>query len=117
MPADRRAGPVLVNQRHGERVGINTRPLGERGAQGQQEPWERSSRYAIVRVAEERDTSTRDNPTQREVRKRDVGDRVEQGALIDAGDEVVTIVKAWRQILIEEAWRAGHAPVCHGATA
>jgi hypothetical protein len=80
------------------------------GAQRQQEHRERRSWGAIVRLAEERDTPTSDNATHFEVRKRNVGDRVEELALLGVGDDVVAIVEAFRQILLEEAWRSGHAP-------
>ena len=50
MPADGRAGTVLVEKGHGERVGINTRPLGNPGAQWQQECRKRPSGCAIVRL-------------------------------------------------------------------
>jgi len=71
---------------------------------------ERRSWGAIVRLAEERDTPTSDNATHFEVRKRDVGDRVEERALLGVGDDVVAIVEAFRQVVLEEAWRSGHAP-------
>jgi hypothetical protein len=110
MPADWRPGPVFVNQRHGKRIGMDAGPVGKRGAQRQQEHRERRSWGAIVRLAEERDTPTSDNATHFEVRKRNVGDRVEELALLGVGDDVVAIVEAFRQILLEEAWRSGHAP-------
>ena len=110
MPADRRPRPVFVNQRHSKRIGIDAGPLGKRGAQRQQERRERRSWGAIVRLAEERDTPTSDNATHFEVRKRNVGDRVEELALLGVGDDVVAIVEAFRQSLLEEAWRSGHAP-------
>jgi len=110
MPADRRPGPVFVNQRHGKRIGIDAGPLGKRGAQRQRERRERRSWGAIVRSAEEGDTPTCDNATHLEVRKRDVGDRVEERALLGVGDDVVAIVEAYRQVMLEEAWRSGHAP-------
>ena len=62
------------------------------------------------RSAEEGDTPTCDNATHLEVRKRDVGDRVEERALLGVGDDVVAIVEACRQVVLEEAWRSGHAP-------
>ena len=85
-------------------------PLGKRGAQRQQERRERRSWGAIVRLAEERDTPTNDNATHLEVRKRDVGDRVEERALLGVGDDLVAIVEAFRQVVLEEAWRSGDAP-------
>jgi hypothetical protein len=89
---------------------METRPLGKRGAQRQQEPRKRPSRYAIVRLAEERNPAPCHNATHLEVRKRNVGDRVKEGSLIGVRDEVVAIVEACRQVVLEEAWRSGHAP-------
>ena len=54
MPADRRPGPVFVNQRHGKRIGIDAGPLGKRGAQRQQERRERRSWGAIVTIGRRR---------------------------------------------------------------
>lgn len=110
MPADRRPGPVFVNQRHSKRIGINAGPLGKESAQRQQERRERRSRSTIVRLAEEGDTPTCDHATHLEVRKRDMSDRVEERALLEIGDDVVAIVEACRQVVREEAWRSGHGP-------
>ena len=65
---------------------------------------------AIVRLAEESDPPTCNDATHLEVRKRDVGDRVEERPLLGVGDDVVAIVEACRQVVLEEAWRSGHAP-------
>ena len=109
MPADRRPGSVFVNQRHGKGIGSDAGPFGKPGAQRQQERWERRRRGAIVRLAEEGDAPTCDNAAHLEVRKRDVGDRVVERALLGGGDDVVAIVEACRQVVLEEAWRSGHA--------
>ena len=72
MPADGRARSILVDECHRKRVGIDARPLRNRGAQRQQERWKRPRRPPIVRLAEERDAPPRHDATHFEVRERDV---------------------------------------------
>ena len=76
MPADWRAGTILVDECHRKRVGIDGRPLRNRGAQRQQERWKRPGRLPIVRLAEERDAPPRHDATHFEVRERDAGNGI-----------------------------------------
>ena len=100
MPADGRAGSILVDERHRKRFGVDASPLRDRRAQWQQERWKRPLRAAIVRLAEERDAPPRDDATQFEVRERDAGDGVQQGLLIGLSYEVRAIVEASRAIVV-----------------
>ena len=72
MPADGRAWPILVDERHRKRIGIDVSPLRNRSAQWQQKCWKRPRRPPIVRLAEERDAPPRHDATHFEVRERDV---------------------------------------------
>src|SRR5436190_7194562 len=98
MPADRRARSILVDQRHRKRVGVDTSPLCDRGAQRQQERWQCRRRHPIVRLTKERDTPPCDDTAHCEVGERDTGNRNEEVPLLRCRDEVVAIVEAWRQI-------------------
>ena len=108
MPADGRAGPVLVDQGHGKRLGIEASPAGNPGAQRQQELGQRPRGRPIVGVTEERHSPARDDAAHLEVRKRDAGHRIEEESLVGARDEVLAILEARRDIEPEEAWRLGH---------
>ena len=48
MPADRRAGTILVDECHRKRIGIDASPLRSRSAQRQQKCWKRVRRLPIV---------------------------------------------------------------------
>ena len=48
MPADGRARSILVDECHRKRVGIDGRPLRNRGAQGQQERWNRPRKVRLT---------------------------------------------------------------------
>ena len=102
MPADRRAGTILVDECHRKRIGIDDSPLRNRGAQRQQERWNRPRRLPIVRLAEEHDAPTRHDASHFEVRERDVANGISQDSLIRLRDEVLAIVKAVRETVIEE---------------
>ena len=110
MPADRRARPVLVNQGHGKRLGIYAGPGGDPGAERQQERGKRPRSRTIVGVAEERHAPSRHDAAHLEVGKRDVGHRVDEGALIAGGDEVVAIVEAGWDVEFEEPGQPRHDP-------
>ena len=71
-------GPVLVDQGHGKRVGVDAGPAGNSGAQRQQERGQRPGGRPIVGLAEERHSPPSDDAAHLEVRKRDVGDRFEE---------------------------------------
>jgi len=103
MPADRRARPVLVNQSHGKRFGIDTSPLSNRGTQRQQECWKRPGGYPIVRLAEERHAPPCHDAAHLKVRERHLGNRFEQDELIGLRDEPLAIVEAWGEVVLEEA--------------
>ena len=113
MPADGRAGSIFVDQRHRKRFGVDTSPLRDRRAQGHQKHWQGRRRHPAVRLAKERDTPACRDAAHFEGRECDVGNGREQVPLIRLRDEVVAIVKAWGQIILEEAWRPGHEPVSH----
>lgn len=102
MPADRRAGTILVDECHRKRLGIDASPLRNRSAQRQQKCWKRSRRPPIVRLAEERDAPPRHDATHFEVRERDVAYGIYQDALLRLRDEVLSIVEAVRETVIEE---------------
>ena len=108
MPADGRAGPVLVDQGHDKRLRIKASPAGNPGAQRQQELGQRPRSRPIVGVTEERHPPARDDAAHLEVRKRDAGHRLEEGFLVGARDEVLAILEARRDIESEEACRLGH---------
>jgi hypothetical protein len=72
MPANGRAWPILVDERHRKCVGIDGSPPRYRGAQRQQKRWKMFRRLPIVRLAEERDAPPRHDATHFEVRERDV---------------------------------------------
>ena len=76
MPADRRAGSILVDECHRKRIDIDASPLRNRRAQRQQKCWKRSRRPPMVRVAEERDAPPRHDATHFEVRERNVADGI-----------------------------------------
>ena len=111
MPADGRAGTVLIDQGHGERVGIDAGPVGNFCAQGQQERWKRPSCCPVVRLAEERHSPPSDDTAHLEVRERDIGDRFEEDSLIGVRNEVPAIVETQRPIAFEEGSRRYHVPV------
>ena len=104
MPADGRARSILVDERHRKRLGVDTRPLRNRGAQRQQKRWKRPRRPSIVRLAEERDAPARYDATHFEVRERDVANGISQDSLIRLRDEVLAIVETVRETVIEETW-------------
>ncbi len=108
MPADGRAGAVLIDERHGKRVGIEAGPLGNLRAQGQQESGQRPGCRPVVRLAEERHSPPGDDTAHLEVRKRDIGDRFEEDPLIGVRDEVLAMVEALGQIAVEEISRRSH---------
>jgi hypothetical protein len=76
MPANGRAWPILVDERHRKRVGIDASPLRNRGAQRQQERWNRPRRLPIVRLAEECNAPSRHDATHFEVREGDVANGI-----------------------------------------
>ena len=61
-----------------------------------------------VRLAEKRHSPPRDHTAHLEVRKRDIGDRFEEDALISGRDEVFAIVESRGQIALEEVPRRCH---------
>jgi hypothetical protein len=83
----------------------------------EQERWHRSCRRAIVRCPEERDAATRHDAAHLEGRELDGGNRVDEQSLVGHCDEVLAILKAWRQMVPEEPRRGSHDPVCHGRRA
>ena len=109
MPADGCAGRVLVEQGHGERLGIDAGPAGNPGAQRPQELRKRSRCGPIVRLTEERHSPASHDAAHLEVRKRDAGHRLEERFLVGARDEVLAILEARWDIEPEEAWRLRHA--------
>jgi DNA ligase D len=110
MPADGRAGTVLVDEGHGERVGIDAGPVGNPGPQRQQECWKWPGRCPVVRLAEERHPAPSHDAAHLEIRKRDAGNPLEEGSLIGVRDEVLAILEAQRHITVEEARRPCHDP-------
>ena len=108
MPADRGPRPILIDQDHRECFRSDAGPLRDFGAKWPQRFWNRPLDFPIVRLAKERHTATGYDATHFEVRKRDVCHPVKQAQLFGAGDEVVAIVKAPRDVLLEEPRRIGH---------
>ena len=100
---------ALIDQGHGERVGIDAGPVDNLCAQGQQERWKRPSCCPVVRLAEQRHSPPSDDTAHLELRKRDIGDRVEEDSLIGVRDEVLAIVEAGA-IAFEEGSRRYHDP-------
>ena len=76
MPADGRAGPILVDERHRKRTSIDGSPLRNRGAQRQQKRWKRPRRSAIIRLPEERNAPPRHDATHFEVGERYVANGI-----------------------------------------
>ena len=114
MPADGRAGPILVDECHRKRIGLDTGPSSNAGAQWQQERGKGSCRHAIVRLAKECDTPPGDDAAHFEVREDDAGNGVEQRSLFGLRDEVIPVMQSWRQFVLEKTWRSGHDSVSHG---
>src|SRR5262245_60951019 len=99
MPADRRAGTVLVDERHRERLWIDASERRHALAQREQKLGNRRHRRrpGIVRAAEERDPTASDNTAYLEVRELGVRDRVGELRFLITADEVALIPKAvWR---------------------
>jgi len=113
MPANWRAGAVLVDQRHDEQAGIDARPLANPGANRQQERWKRRARVPSVRFPEKRYAPTSDDAAHLEIRKGDAGNRTQQTFLFICADEGLPIVEAWRQVILEETPRRGHTFSLH----
>ena len=114
MPTDGRARPILVDEGHGKRFGINARPRCNLCAQRHQKRWKWPGSYPIVRLAKERHAAPCHDAAHLEVRKRHVGHRFEQDSLLGLRYEVLAKVEALRRIVLEETWRPGHDPVSHG---
>lgn len=102
MPADGRARAIFIDQRHGEGAWIDAVPIRNSSAHGHQKRWNRSGGCTIVRLAEECDSSPRDDPAHLEGRKLDIGNRLEEHLLVDLRDEVLAIVEALGPIAFEE---------------
>src|SRR5687767_4465174 len=104
MPANRRARTILVDQRHCERVRIHASPGRDPVAQKYEKARQRwrDRRADIVRPAKECDPPTRDDATHLEGRELETRDVFEELRFFITRDEVVAIVKASRDIGIEQ---------------
>ena len=72
---------------------------------GNKNGWKRLRRRPVVRLAEERHPPPRDDAAQREIRKGNLGDGLQEDPLLRVGDEILAIMEARRHIAVEEAWR------------
>ena len=108
MPADRRAGAVLVQEGHRERFGIHFGPLSKPGSNRPQELRKGTHWAPAVGQTEGRHPPPRNNAAHLEVRKHDTADRIEELLFLTRGHEVLAILEARWHIGREESGRLRH---------